>query len=174
MLAVLDNFIRGVDALNEFMGKAVSWLMLALIASVCWDLFSRFFTGRSTDWAFDINYMLYGTSFMVAGAYTLKHDGHVRVDVLFMNFSPKTQAWLEIFFYIFLMSPLCVFLLEATWIDFLMSVENREVSIVSSWHPPIYYYKFVMPLSFALLLLQSIVQFLRKVFVLMGRVQNAN
>lgn len=173
-MLLVDYFVRGVDALNEFMGKAVSWLMLALIASVCLDLFSRYFTGRSTDWAFDINYMLYGTSFMIAGAYTLKHDGHVRVDVLFMKFSPKTRAWLEMFFYIVLMFPLCVFLLEATWIDFVMSVENREVSIVSSWHPPIYYYKFVMPLSFALLLLQSIVQFLRNIFVIAGRVQNGN
>ena len=171
-MQLVDYFIRGVDALNEFMGKAVSWLFLALIASVCLDLFSRAFTGRSTDWAFDINYMLYGTSFMVAGAYTLKHDGHVRVDVLFMNFSAKTRAWLEIFFYIALMFPLCSFLLYSTWVEFLISVETREVSIVSAWHPPIYHYKFVMPLSFALLLLQSIVQFLRNVFVLTGRVQN--
>ena len=169
---VIDYFVRGVDSLNEWVGKAVSWLFIALIATVCTDLFTRAFTGKSTDWAFDINYMLYGINFMLAGAYTLKYDGHVRVDVLFMKFSPKARAWLEIFFYLLIMFPLCAFLLHSTWTEFLMSWDNKEVSIVSSWHPPIYHYKFVMPLSFALLLLQSIVQFLRNVFTVAGRVQN--
>jgi TRAP-type mannitol/chloroaromatic compound transport system permease small subunit len=162
----LEVLLKGIDGLNEFFGKAVSWLFLALIASVCIDLFMRALTGRSTVWAFDINYMIYGVNFMLAGAYTLKYDGHVRVDVLYMKFSSRGQAILEIIFYILIMFPLCLFLLNATWEDFLQAWASKEISIVSSWHPPVYHYKGIMPLAFALLFLQSIVLFIRNILTL--------
>lgn len=162
-------FLDGINTLNEWVGKAVSWLFLALIASVCIDLFARFFTGRSTDWAFDINYMLYGTNFMLAGAYTLKHNAHVRVDVINLKFSPRVRASLECVFYLLIMFPLCSFMLYATWLDFVSAVQMKEVSIVSSWHPPVYYYKAVMPLTFALLILQSIANFIPNLVVAVKR-----
>lgn len=168
------GWIKVIDGISQWTGKTVAWLFLALIAAVAYDLFCRRFTGRSTDWAFDINYMLYGTNFMIAGAYTLYHKGHVRVDVLFNNFSPKTQAWLEIFFYITLMIPMCCFLLYSTGLDFMYSWQAKEVSIQSSWHPPIYHYKFVMPLTFALMLLQSIAELAKNVLVVTGRAQNVD
>lgn len=166
---IVDLFCNGVDALNEWVGKAVSWLFLALIASITIDLVMRYFVGRTTDWAFDINYMIYGTNFMLAGAYALKHGSHVRVDVLFMRFSPKTQAILEIVFYVGLMLPTLYFLLTATWGDFIQSVQSSEISIVSAWHPPVYHYKGVMPLAFSLLILQSLVQLIRNIKTLAGK-----
>ena len=84
--------VNGINALNEFVGKAVSLLFIALVITVSLDLFTRFFTGKSTDWAFDINYMIYGTNFMLAGAYAMKHDSHVRVDVIYQKFSPRDGA----------------------------------------------------------------------------------
>jgi TRAP-type mannitol/chloroaromatic compound transport system permease small subunit len=165
--------LRIIDQISEWAGKTVAWLFLVLIFTVAYDLFARRLTGRATDWAFDINYMIYGTNFMIAGAYTLLHNGHVRVDVLYNNFAPKTRAWLEIFFYVVLMLPLCIILFYSTGIDFLYSVESREVSIQSSWHPPIYHYKFVMPLTFFLLILQSVSQLVKNIMVATGRWQNA-
>jgi TRAP-type mannitol/chloroaromatic compound transport system permease small subunit len=155
---ILDPILKGINALNEWVGKAVSWLFLALVATVCIDLFTRYFTGKSTDWAFDINYMIYGTNFMLAGAYAMKTDSHVRVDVLYQTFSPRVRAVLDCLFLLAIMLPLCLFMFYATWNDFLASVEAREVSIVSSWHPPVYHYKAIMPLSFGLLILQSFAQ----------------
>lgn len=152
----IEPVVNGINTLNEWVGRAVSLLFIALVATVCIDLFTRFFTGKSTDWAFDINYMIFGTNFMLAGAYAMKHDSHVRVDVLYQKFSPRTQALLEIAFLALVMIPMSGFMVYSTMIDFLMSVEAREVSIVSSWHPPVYPYKAVMPLAFFLLLLQSI------------------
>lgn len=166
------GLIRLIDRISDLTGKTVGWLFLVLVATVAYDLFARKLLGRATDWAFDINYMLYGTNFMIAGAYTLLHKGHVRVDVLFNNFSPKLQASLEIVFYLTLMLPMCGFLLDATWLDFLYSWEAREVSIQSPWHPPIYHYKFVMPLSFALLTLQSLAELAKNVMVLKGGTNN--
>ena len=156
----IEPVVNGINALNEWVGKAVSVLFIALVATVCIDLFTRYFTGKSTDWAFDINYMIYGTNFMLAGAYTMKHDAHVRVDVLYQKFSPRTRAVLECIFLAIIMIPMCSFMLYSTWIDFMISVAAREVSIVSSWHPPIYHYKGIMPLAFVLLLLQSIAHFI--------------
>lgn len=156
----MDKIINGINGLNEWVGQTVSWLFLALTASVCIDLFTRFFTGRSTDWAFDVNYMIYGTLFMLAGPYALKHNAHVRVDVLYMKFSPRTRAVLECLFYILIMFPLCAFMLHATWLDFMNAVKMKEVSIVSSWHPPVYHFKAIMPLTFALLILQSVAKFI--------------
>jgi TRAP-type mannitol/chloroaromatic compound transport system permease small subunit len=165
--------LKVIDQISEWAGKTVSWLLLVLIFTVAYDLFARRLTGRATDWAFDINYMIYGTNFMIAGAYALLHNSHVRVDVLYNNFSPKTRAWLEIFFYVVLMLPMCGFLLYATWLDFSYAWEAKEVSIQSAWHPPIYHYKFVMPLTFFLLILQSISQLVKHVMVAAGRWQNA-
>ena len=164
-------FIKIVDWISEWSGKTVSWLFLVLCVTVAWDLFERRITGRSTDWAFDVNYMIYGTNFMIAGAYTLLHNGHVRVDVLYNSFSTKTRAWLEVLFYVAFMLPMCVILLSSTWMDFLYSFEAREVSIQSSWHPAIWPYKFVMPLTFALILLQSLAELLKNIYTLAGRDQ---
>lgn len=155
----IQPVLNGINALNEYVGRAVSLLIIALVATVCLDLFTRFFTGRSTDWAFDINYMIFGTNFMLAGAYAMKHDTHVRVDVLYQMFSRRTQAVLEVVFMVFVMIPMCSLMLHSTFGEFLMSVEAREVSISSSWHPIIYPYKGIMPLAFLLLLLQSIAHF---------------
>ena len=160
MYRKMEPVVNGINALNEFVGKAVSLLFIALVITVSLDLFSRFFTGKSTFWAFDINYMIYGTNFMLAGAYAMKHDSHVRVDVIYQKFSPRARAVLDIFFLALVMIPLSSFMFYSTWIDFLNSVEVREVSIVSSWRPPIYPYKAVMPLAFFLLLLQSIGHFI--------------
>ncbi|MCF8032678.1 MAG: TRAP transporter small permease subunit [Desulfarculaceae bacterium] len=164
-------FIKIVDWMSEWSGKAVSWLFLVLCITVAWDLFARRVTGRATDWAFDVNYMVYGTNFMIAGAYTLLHKGHVRVDVLYNSFSVKTRAWLEVLFYVAFMLPMCVFLLSSTWMDFLYSFEAREVSIQSAWHPAIWPYKFVMPLTFALMFLQSLAELLKNIYTLAGRDQ---
>jgi TRAP-type mannitol/chloroaromatic compound transport system permease small subunit len=162
-------FVRAIDKISEWTGKTVAWLFLLLVATVAYDLFARRLTGKATDWAFDINYMIYGTNFMIAGAYTLWCNGHVRVDVLYNQFSPRTRAWMEIVFYVCLMIPMCVFLLYSTWLDFSYSWASKEVSIQSAWHPPIYHYKFVMPLTFALLLLQSLSELIKNVLVVIGR-----
>lgn len=160
MYRKMKPLLNGINTLNEVVGKAVSLLFIALVFTVAIDLFTRYFTGRTTVWAFDINYMIYGTNFMLAGAYAMKHGSHVRVDVLYQKFSPRAQAVLEVVFLAIVMIPLCSFMFYATMLDFLNSVAAREVSIASSWRPIIYPYKAVMPLSFFLLLLQSIAHFI--------------
>jgi len=158
---MVDYFINAVDTLNEWVGRAVSWLFLALTAAVVIDTLYRLFAGRGTDWAFDINYMIYGVQFMLASAFCLKHNVHVRVDPIYARFSPRGQGILEIVFYVLILFPSTIFLLDSCWEHFTSAVEAREISIVSAWHPPVYHFKVVMPLTFLLLLLQEIALFIR-------------
>jgi len=161
--------VEWVDSLNEWFGKAVSWLFLALVGSVSVDLLMRYFIGQGTDWAFDINYMIYGTQFMLAGAYTMKYNAHVRVDVIYNKFSPRGRAVLEAIFLLVIFFPLCGFLLFSCWSDFVQAVGAREISIVSAWHPPVYHYKAVMPLAFVLLILQGVAIFIRSLYTVAKR-----
>lgn len=153
--------LEWIDSLNERCGKAVSWLILVLVAECAIDLILRKVTGRGLFWAFDMNYMIYGTQFMLAGAYTLKHNAHVRVDVIYNLFSPRGRAILECIFYICLLFPMSLFLINACWEHFTVAVAERMIGIVSAWHPPIYPFKAVMPVTFALLFLQGVAIFVR-------------
>lgn len=146
-----------INSLNEWVGKTVNWIILALVIEVAADLLVRRITGRVLFWAFDVNYMLYGVQFMLAGAYTLKYNAHVRVDVIYDRFSPRGRAILESIFLICLLFPATIFLFNACWGHFYVAVQTRMIGIVSAWHPPIYPFKAVMPITFALLTLQGVV-----------------
>jgi len=148
-----------INTLNEWVGKTVNWLILALVVEVALDVILRKTTGKGLFWAFDVNYMIYGTQFMLAGAYTLKYNAHVRVDVVYNRFSPRGRATLEIIFLLCLLFPASIFLIDACWEHFLVATYQREIGIVSAWHPPIYPFKAVMPVTFALLILQGVVIF---------------
>lgn len=157
MVKSLAFVLDWINTLNEWVGKTVNWLILALVIEVALDVILRKTTGKGLFWAFDLNYMIYGTQFMLAGAYTLKYNAHVRVDVVFNRFSPRGRAILESIFLIGLLFPAAIFLLYASWGHLVTSIAAREIGIVSAWHPPIYPYKAVIPITFALLILQGVV-----------------
>lgn len=147
----------------------MSWLILILVAECAIDLILRKVIGRGLFWAFDMNYMIYGTQFMLAGAYTLKHNTHVRVDVIYNLFSPQGKAILECIFYICLLFPMSLFMIKACWDHYTISVASREIGIVSAWHPPIYFFKTVMPITFALIFLQGVAIFVKSLTTIITR-----
>jgi TRAP-type mannitol/chloroaromatic compound transport system permease small subunit len=161
ILMILKVYVKIVDGINEWIGRTVMWLFVVLTATVLIDQFKRYLTGQSTDWAFDINYMVYAVNFMLAGAFCMKNEAHVRVDAIYNLMPIRVKSLLEVLFYLLLLFPMTIFNLDATWTDFLRAVSNKEIGIVSPWHPPIYHFKFVMPLAFFLLLIQEIAQFIR-------------
>jgi len=158
---IIRTFLKTVDAINEWVGKTVMWLFLALTASVLIDMFTRYLTGACTVWAFDVNYMIYSVNFMLAGGFCMLHEKHVRVDAFYLMMPLRAQAILEIIFYLVLLFPMTLFVLNATWLNFVQAVASKEIGIVSPWHPAVYHFKFVMPLAFFLLLIQEIAQFIR-------------
>ena len=128
--------------------------MLTLLIS--WEVFSRYVLGKPHAWMLDVQIMLYGVLFMMAGAYTLAKNGHVRGDVLYGFFRPRTQATLDLILYILFFLPGVVALTWAGWIYFTESLAIREQTFNAD-PIPVYPFKFVIPFAGAILLLQGLV-----------------
>src|SRR6478752_3720908 len=101
----IDNLLHGVDAFSTWIGKAFAWLIVALMLLVVGEVFKRYVLNMPTAWVFDVSNMFYGTLFMMGGAYTLAHDGHVRGDFLYGSMKPRTQAGLDLVLYIVFFLP---------------------------------------------------------------------
>ena len=101
----IQNFLLAADHISTWAGKATAWLILALMSAVCIEVFKRYILNAPTAWIFDLDNMLYGTLFMMCGAYTLAQDAHVRGDFLYGSFKPRTQATLDLVLYILFFLP---------------------------------------------------------------------
>ena len=156
----MERALLFIDRLNTLIGRTFAWCSLALVAVVCFEVFSRYLFHAPTKWAFDASYMLYGTLFMFAGAYTLSRNGHVRGDFLYRTWQPKTQAWMDLVLYILFFFPgilaLCIAgTLEAdrAWMTWERS--NSPATV------PLAPFKTIIPIVGVLMLLQGIVEFIR-------------
>ena len=157
----MQKLLFSVDRLSTFFGQIFSWLIMALTLMISWEVFSRYVLNNPHPWAFDVMIMLYGSVFMMAGAYTLSKNGHVRGDVLYGFFPPRLQAGLDLALYILFFVP-GVFALAWAGISFAGdSWAIHEHSNVTADGPPLYPFKTVLPLAGALLLLQGFVEIIR-------------
>src|SRR5687768_14198503 len=150
-----------VDKMSTFVGHAFSWFIVGLTGMVTWEVFSRYALDAPHAWAFDAMAMFYGTLFMMAGAYTLSKNGHVRGDVLYGFFAPRTQATIDLILYIVFFLPGVFALTYAGYFYFLESYRIDEHSTITYEGPPLYPFKLVIPLAGAILLLQGIVEIIR-------------
>ena len=155
-----------VDKLSTWVGHAFSWLIVGLTLLVTWEVFSRYMLDDPHAWAFDAMAMLYGSMFMMAGAYTLAKNGHVRGDVLYGFFRPRTQATIDLILYIVFFIPGVIALTYAGYYYAADSWRIDEHSNVTAGGPPIYPFKTIIPLAGAILLLQGIVEIIRCVICL--------
>ena len=155
-----------VDKVSTWVGHAFSWLIVVLTLLVTWEVFSRYALGNPHAWAFDAMAMLYGTMFMMAGAYTLAKNGHVRGDVLYGFFRPRTQATIDLILYIVFFIPGVIALTYAGYYYAAESWAINEHSNVTADGPPIYPFKTVIPVAGAFLLMQGIVEIVRCVICL--------
>jgi len=150
-----------VDRLSTWIGQAFAWLIVALTLFVSWEVFSRYVLSNPHAWAFDAMTMMYGTMFMMAGAYTLSKNGHVRGDVLYGFFRPRTQASIDLTLYFVFFIPGVVALAWAGYYYASESLAINEHSNVTADGPPIYPFKMVIPLAGIFLLLQGFVEIVR-------------
>ncbi|MCX7272927.1 MAG: TRAP transporter small permease subunit [Burkholderiales bacterium] len=157
----MQRFFLTVDKISTRLGQLAAWSIIALTAMICWEVFSRYVMNKPHAWVFDAQIMLYGTVFMMAGAYTLAKNGHVRGDILYGFFTPRTQAFFDLILYIVFFIPGIVAL---AWAGLSFASESwaiNEHSSISADGPPIYPFKAVIPVAGALLLLQGLVEILR-------------
>jgi len=161
----MQKLLLGVDRFSTLIGKVFAWSVVLLTGLVSWEVFSRYALNRPHGWVLDAQIMLYGTLIMTAGAYTLSKNGHVRGDVLYGFFRPRTQAAIDLTLYIVFFLPGIVALTWAGWTFANESLAIREQTFNAD-PLPLYPFKFVIPLAGAVLLLQGVVEIVRCVLCL--------
>jgi TRAP-type mannitol/chloroaromatic compound transport system permease small subunit len=156
----MQNLLLAVDRFSTWIGKAFAWSIVGLTLLISWEVFSRYVLNKPHAWVLDAQIMLYGTLFMTAGAYTLSKNGHVRGDVLYGFFRPRTQAAIDLVLYVLFFLPGIVALTWAGWNFAQDSLAIREQTF-SADALPLYPFKFIIPIAGAVLLLQGIVEIVR-------------
>jgi len=162
----VQRFLLLADHVSTWAGKAFSWLILVLTFGVCVEVVKRYLLNAPTAWSFDADYMLYGTLFMMCGAYTLAQDGHVRGDFLYSSMKPRLQAGLDLALYIIFFLPGIAALAYAGW-DFAHAswMIDEHVNDTANG-PPVYHFKAIIPIAGALVLLQGLAEIIRCVVCL--------
>lgn len=161
-----QRLLHVIDGVSTWTGKAAAWLVVGLMALVCAEVFKRYILNMPTAWIFDASNMLYGTLFMIAGAYTLAQNAHVRGDFLYSSLRPRQQAALDVVLYLVFFLPGIAALVYAGWGYAMDSWRIDEHSNVTAEGPPIYQFKFMIPLAGALVLLQGAAEIARCIICL--------
>jgi len=157
----MQNLLLFIDKVSTWIGQFFSWLIVALTFMISWEVFSRYVLDSPHAWAFDVMSMMYGSLFMMAGAYTLSKNGHVRGDVLYGFFPPRLQAWLDLILYILFFIPGVVALAYAGYGFAAESWAINEHSNITANGPPVYPFKTILPIAGAFLLAQGLVEIVR-------------
>jgi TRAP-type mannitol/chloroaromatic compound transport system permease small subunit len=160
------RLIRVIDQFSYWSGKAFAWLIVALTLVVSVEVFKRYILNVPTAWIFDFNNMLYGTLFMMCGAYTLAQGGHVRADFVYGRLRPRTQAALDLALYLLFFIPGIAALVYAGYDYAADSWRINEHSTVTADGPPVYHFKSVIPLAGALVLVQGVAEITRCILCL--------
>ena len=162
----VQRLLDVVDAISTWVGKAAAWLIIGLMMLVCVEVFKRYMLNMPTAWIFDASNMLYGSLFMLAGAYALAQNAHVRGDFLYSSMRPKTQAALDLALYMVFFLPGIAALIYAGYHYAALSWRIGEHSTVTAEGPPIYHFKAVIPVAGAFVMLQGLAEMTRCVVCL--------
>jgi TRAP-type mannitol/chloroaromatic compound transport system permease small subunit len=156
-----EVLLRSIDRWSYWSGKAFAWLIVALTLVVSVEVFKRYILNAPTAWIFDFNNMLYGTLFMMCGAYTLALGAHVRADFIYTYLRPRTQAALDLILYLLFFLPGILALIYAGYGYAADSWRIGEHSTVTAEGPPVYHFKTVIPIAGALVMIQGLAEILR-------------
>ena len=156
----IQTLLHTADRFSTWAGKAAAWLIVVLMLVVVTEVFKRYALNAPTAWIYDVNNMLYGTLFMMGGAYTLAHDGHVRGDFFYGSMKPRTQARIDLVLYVLFFLPGIGALTWAGWTYFNESLAMNEQTF-NATPLPLYPFKFVIPLAGAVVMLQGVAEIIR-------------
>jgi TRAP-type mannitol/chloroaromatic compound transport system permease small subunit len=158
---MLTSIIHAIESLSIWIGRAFGWCILILTFSVSYEVFVRYVLNSPTVWAFDMMVQMYGALFLMAGAYALAQDSHVRADVIYRLLPVRWQAGIDFVLYIIFFFPAIIALF---WFGMEIASDSWRYKEVS-WNSPariqIYFFKTLIPVAGALLILQGIAEILR-------------
>jgi len=158
---MVNRFIYGIDLLSRTVGHAFAWFLVILVFGTCYEVFVRYVLNEPTSWAFDFSYLMYGAMFYMAGAYTLSRGGHVRADMFYRLWQPRTQARVELVLYVLFFFPGVLALVISGWKYGYTSMRILESSVNSPVGVPIWPLKMLIPFGAGLLVLQGVAEVLR-------------
>ena len=161
----VEKFLHTIDGISTWVGKAAAWLIFLLMVVVCVEVFKRYAMNAPTAWIFDASNMLYGTAFMLCGAYTLAQNAHVRGDFLYSSMRPRMQAAIDLVLYFLFFLPGILALVYAGISFAGDSWRINELTTVGSG-PPVYPFKTIIPIAGALVLLQGAAEVVRSIVCL--------
>ncbi len=157
----MNSFIHSIESISVWVGRAFGWCILILTFSVSYEVFVRYVLNAPTVWVFDMMVQMYGALFLMAGAYALAQDSHVRGDVLYRLFPVRVQATIDFILYILFFFP---GMLALFWFGAEIAADSWRYKEVS-WNSPariqIYYFKTLIPVAGGLLIIQGIAEILR-------------
>lgn len=162
----MNKWLWRIDAMSTFVGKTFAWLIVALTLHTAWEVVARYVLNQPSSWAFDLQLMYYGILFMMAGAYTLAKNGHVRGDILYGFLPPRGQAGIDLVLYIVFFIPGVTALVWAGWNYAAESIAIQEHSSLMANGPPIYPFKSFIPAAGFFLLIQGFAEIIRCVMCL--------
>ncbi|HEY4141708.1 MAG TPA: TRAP transporter small permease subunit [Pseudolabrys sp.] len=162
----VQRVLYAIDEISTWVGKAAAWLIILLMTVVCVEVFKRYILNAPTAWIFDVENMMYGTLFMLCGAYTLAQNAHVRGDFLYSSMRPRTQATLDLVLYIVFFLPGIAALIYAGADYAGDSWRIAEHSNVTSDGPPVYHFKTMIPVAGCFVMLQGVAEIIRAIVCL--------
>jgi TRAP-type mannitol/chloroaromatic compound transport system permease small subunit len=162
----MNRLIYAIDQLSKTIGHAFAWCIIILTLGTTYEVFVRYVLNDPTSWAFDFSYIMYGALFFMAGAYTLSRGGHVRADMFYRLWRPRTQAAVELVLYVLFFFPGIISLMYSGWAYGYDSMRIREMSINSPVGIPIWQIKMLIPVGGALVTLQGLAEVLRCILCL--------
>jgi TRAP-type mannitol/chloroaromatic compound transport system permease small subunit len=157
----LENLLLFIDRLSAGVGKAFGWCIIIMTLGTSYEVFMRYVLRAPTNWAFDLSYFMYGALFIMAGAYTLSRNGHVRGDVVYRLMPQRVQASIDLVLYIIFFMPAFIALLYYGIPYAMQSWSIHEVSIYSPTGAPVYPHKTLIPIAAALMILQGLAEIVR-------------
>ena len=160
----MRKLVRFIDAVSGYTGGFAKWLAFALILVVVYDVVMRYVFNAPPMWAYDIAIMLGGTIYVLAWAYTHRYRGHVRVDVIYANLSPRTKAIIDATGTLFLLFPLLALLIQESFSFTWRAWKIGEIFRETYWYPPLAPFRTVVLIGFCLFTLQAVAQFIRDLY----------
>ncbi len=157
----MQHFLFFIDRLSMWTGKAFSWCILILTFAICYEVFVRYVLRAPTSWAYDVGYILYGALFLMAGAYTVSRNGHVRGDVVYRLLPQRVQASIDLVLFLTFYFPGVTALIYSGIVYAEMSWMFQEVSSYSPANIPIYPSKTLIPIAGVILFLQGVSEVIR-------------
>ena len=163
---MIEKIVAKIEKLSELFGSISSWIILVLIFSTVYEVFSRYMLNSPTIWSFEISYMAVGCIILLGSALTLKQGAHIRIDLFYSNLPQRKKNLINIFGYLILYIPLGLWLTYQLFLYAYEAFQTGEQSGESAWNPIIWPYRLVFSLGIFLLTLQSIAEVIKNIATL--------